>query len=288
MDNSRSYKDRNRKVNPPENLFEGKELKVAQAIYNGDIKEIEHLIKEENIDPNVIDPKGEITFLYYAIMMEDLQVMQKLLELGADPDLPSPNHLRIGTPIAAASQRHNIKMLDLLFEYKVNPNPELGKLPIDVALMGDNEKETIDYLIDKGADVNLQGFIDGRTVVQTAVNLGKINYINYFLDKGADPLLITSNGTYLAYDIQKEIDKGRLTKNALKEFNKIKERLIKEFNVEFPVQQQKRKGMELRVERYKELSEKNKTILGPSYEELHERIQESLNKGVDALGNPLD
>src|SRR5699024_5648175 len=126
MDNSRSYKDRNRRENPPENLFEGKELKVAQAIYNVDIKEIEYLIKKEDIDPNVIDSKGEITFLYYAIMMEDLEVMQKLLELGADPYLPSPNHSKIGTPIAAASQRHNIKMLNLLFEYNVHPNPEVG------------------------------------------------------------------------------------------------------------------------------------------------------------------
>lgn len=288
MDNSRSYKDRNRKVNPPENLFEGKELKVAQAIYNGDIKEIEHLIKEENIDPNVIDPKGEITFLYYAIMMEDLQVMQKLLELGADPDLPSPNHLRIGTPIAAASQRHNIKMLDLLFEYKVNPNPELGKLPIDVALMGDNEKETIDYLIDKGADVNLQGYIDGYTVVQTALSVGKINFINYFLDKGANPLLIDSDGRTFAYDVQEEINEGRLTKSALKEFNKIKKRLVKEFNVEFPVEQNKRKGMEFRIQHYENLSDKSKLILGSSYEELYERLKDSLNRGVNVLGDPLD
>ena len=114
MDNSRSYKYRNRKVNTPEKLFTGENLKVAQAIYNGDSEKVQKLITLDKINPNVIDSKGEFTFLVYAIMMEDLVVMEKLLELSADPDLASPNHLKTTTPITAASQRHNIKMLDLL------------------------------------------------------------------------------------------------------------------------------------------------------------------------------
>lgn len=288
MDNSRSYKERNRKENPPEKLFSGKELKVAQAIFNGDAKEIAHLIEVEKIDPNIIDSKGEITFLSYAIMMEDLAVMQKLLELGADPDLASPNHLKTSTPIADVAARHNTKMLDLLFMHNVNPNPEIGSLPLDEALMGDNEKETIEYLINKGADVNLKGFIDGRTVVQTAVNLGKTKYINYFLDKGANALLITSNGTCLAYDVQEEINKGRLNKNGLLEYNKIKERLINESNVEFPIQEEKRKGLELRIQRYEDLSEKSKSVLGTTYKEINDDLKDSLSKGVNGMGDPLE
>lgn len=288
MDRPRSYEKRNRKVNTPEKLFTGEHLKVAQAIYNGDSEEVEKLLMIDNIQPNTIDAKGELTFLSYAIMMEDLTVMEKLLELGADPDLASPNHLKTSTPIADAAARHNTKMLNLLFKYNVNPNPEIGPLPLDEALMGDNEKETIEYLINKGADINLTGFIDGRTVVQTAVNLGKTKYINYFLDKGANAVSITSNGTCLAYDVQEEINKGGLNKKGLIAYNKIKERLINEFNVEFPVKQEKRKGMELRIQRYEDLSEKSKSVLGTTYKEINDDLKDSLLKGVNGMGDPLD
>lgn len=287
MDRPRSYEKRNRKVNTPEKLFTGDNLKVAQAIYDGDLETVQKLIEVDKIQPNTIDSKGEFTFLSYAIMMEDLTVMEKLLELGADPDLASPNQLKTSTPIADAAARHNTKMLDLLFKYNVNPNPEIGSLPLDEALMGDNEKETIEYLINKGADLNLKGFIDGRTVVQTAVNLGKTKYINYFLDKGANALLISSNGTCLAYDIQEEINKGRLNKNGLIEYNKIKERLINEFNVEFPIKQEKRKGMELRIQRYEDLSDKSKSVLGATYKETNDDLKDSLLKGVNGIGDPL-
>ena len=79
-----------------------------------------------------------------------------------------------------------------------------------------------------------------------------------------------------------------MTKSALKEFNKIKKRLVKEFNVEFPVEQNKRKGMEFRIQHYENLSDKSKLILGSSYEELYERLKDSLNRGVNVLGDPLD
>lgn len=91
-----SYTERNRKEKPPEKLFDGIQLKVTQAIFNGDTKEIEHYMAGDKVDPNTIDPKGEITFLSYAIMMEDLSVMQKLLELGADPEFVSPTYWRFG------------------------------------------------------------------------------------------------------------------------------------------------------------------------------------------------
>lgn len=288
MDNSRSYKQRNRKVNTPEKLYEGTALKVAQAIYDGKVKELEKLIKEEGVDPNIIDSKGEITFLSYALMMEDLAMMEKLLELGADPDLASPNDLKTTTPIAAAAARHNIRMLDLLFKYNVNPNPEIGQLPIDEALMGDHGKNTIAYLIAHGADVNLQGYIDGETVIQTALNISKIKYIPYFLDQGADPKLINGNGRSFAYDVQEDINDGRLSKQGLKEFVKIKKRLIEEFGVEFPLKQEKRKGMEYRIERYENLTEKSKENLSEVFHEVYKGLKDSLQNGVNGMGDPLD
>ena len=288
MDNSRSYKQRNRKVNTPEKLYDGIDLKVAQSIYDGDVVKLEKLIKMEGVNPNVINAKGETTFLSYSIMMEDLKVMKKLLELGADPDLASPNHLKTSTPISAASQRHNIKMLDLLFKYNVNPNPEIGSLPIDVALMGNNGKKTIEYLIAHGADVNLQGYIDGGTVIQTALDINKIKYMHYFLDKGANPKLINGNGRSFAFDVQEEINDGRLTKHGLKEYNRIKDRLVKEFGIEFPLKQEKRKGMEYRIERYESLTEKSKQNLGNVFHEVYEDLKDSLNVGVNGIGNPLD
>lgn len=287
-DTSRSYKERNRKENFPEKLYEGQNLDIAKAIYDGDENKVADLIEIDKAAINTIDGKGEITFLSYAIMMEDLPVMEKLLELGADPDLASPNHLKTTTPLAAVAQRHNIKMLDLLFKYKVDPNPQIGQLPMHVALLGDDEKTIIDYLIDHGADVNLQGFIDGRTVIQTSLNISKIKFINYFLDKGANPLLVSSNGTSLAYDVQEEINNGRLTENGLKDFTNLKERLSNDFNVKFPVIQQKRKGLENAIKRYENLSTMNKKLLGNLGLEIYESDKVNLSKGVNGMGDSLD
>ena len=143
-------------------------------------------------------------------------------------------------------------------------------------------------MIKHGADINLQGYIDGRTVVQTSLNIGKINYVNYFLDKGANPLLIDSDGRDLAYDVQEEINSGRLSDNGLKAYSKIKERLINEFHVQFPLKQEKRRGIEGCIMRYEKLSEKGKKTLGIFAEKGYKIDKENLSKGVNAMGEPLE
>lgn len=75
-------------VPDPEVYFpDGQELKMATAIYEDKPRAIRSLI-EEGIDLNHIS-KGGMTYLYYAMLNKNYDVMELLLKHGADPNIHS-------------------------------------------------------------------------------------------------------------------------------------------------------------------------------------------------------
>jgi len=75
-------------VPDPEVYFpDGQELKMATAIYEDKPCAIRSLI-EEGIDLNHIS-KGGMTYLYYAMLNKNYDVMELLLKHGADPNIHS-------------------------------------------------------------------------------------------------------------------------------------------------------------------------------------------------------
>ena len=75
---------------PPEEYFQGKDVEMAKAIYDGNTVEIENLIKHKGYDVNTRGSgktrgtKCNYTYLRYAIQLNDTKSAKKLLELGAD------------------------------------------------------------------------------------------------------------------------------------------------------------------------------------------------------------
>ena len=75
-------------VSDPDVYFpDGQELKMATAIYEDKPRAIRSLI-EEGIDLNHIS-KGGMTYLYYAMLNKNYDVMELLLKHGADPNIHS-------------------------------------------------------------------------------------------------------------------------------------------------------------------------------------------------------
>lgn len=274
------------RVTPPDFYFDGKDLVMGEAIYNGDTKKIEELLSSGGYNVNARGnlEKGSFypmrfTYLHYAVRTGDIKVVEKLLSLGADID-----EISIDTEgvmynnIYTACDKKDKKMIELLIKHGVNLNHKFKESPISALLMGDNQKELIDLLLNSGADINHQSFISGDTPLATAYVVYKLDYVNYFLDKGADPLLMDSNGDNLAIRIQDDIKEGRLTDQGLEKITELKQRLIKEYGVVFPVKDGFIEGRGMQIARYKALSEEDKAFLDDDFAKRMQEKEAGLEK----------
>ena len=196
----------------PRVYFEGDQLALDRAIYNGETKELKNLIKENKIDLNKLGKEG-YTLLFYALEIEEYDMVKILLENGADPNVAT---LRTYVPGAgkqpepeiqtnielACYSNYNIDYLKLLLLYGANVNDTRAGSPVTRAVNGD-QRDKIKFLIKNGANLNLIPE-QGTTPLVTAGVLRRWDLIELFLDAGTDPFL-DDNGSNLQKEIQNYI-----------------------------------------------------------------------------------
>ncbi len=273
---------------PPKEYFSGRDLKMAEAIYAGNIHQIENLIKTGGYNVNGRGENPKYTYLGYAVLVDEVKSAETLLLLGADVNSTSmQKNLALRSNISIACDNKNKEMINLLLKYHVNLNPPLDGSPIEGLLIGNVDKSEVDLLLNKGADINHKDYVAGDTPLISAYQMFKFDYVNYFLDKGANPLQVNYQGNYLAYLLQKDLDEHRLNKGLLDEMAKLKHRLETEFHVVFPVKSQMKKSLIDKIKRYESLSGADKTLLGPEEKEDYEKNKERLEKGLDGFDRPL-
>lgn len=171
-----------------------KDLKVralAKAAGNGRIKTVEKLVSQ-GVDVNARGKKG-VTPLFYSLRNSNLKGFNKLLELGADPNIiftSSVMHL---------SARHkNIEFLKSALEHGGNPNLNaglLGDTPLfETITTGVDRSVARSLLLKSGADINsrtrgekLMGMsINNVTPVVVACGLLRYDIAYELLELGAD------------------------------------------------------------------------------------------------------
>ena len=295
--------ERIRKGNLPERYFSGKDLEMGQAIYKEDRMTIEKLIKVEHFNVNgrgykKLEGKMEshdypdpnrFTYLGYAVLIGATDAARKLLDLGANINLVSIDAAdALCSNINMACDNRNKKMVLLLLQYHVNLNPPLCGSPVEVLLYGDADRDLIDLLLKNGADINYQAYGDGDMAILTAFEIGKLDYVNYFLDKGANPTILDYFGNSFALLLQEAIWEARMDDSGLKECNKIKDRLISQYHIKFPVKKEMRIGIKMGIERYENLSQADKDLLGENEKERIQELRDSLAKGATITGLSID
>ncbi|WP_181042857.1 ankyrin repeat domain-containing protein [Apibacter adventoris] len=286
-------RDKNRKRYTPEFCFEEAYLPLGRAIYKGDTREAERLVREKKIDINALSRKSGFRFLYYACLMEDLPMVKKLLQLGADPnkislDITKGNPPIKETNISFAVARGNVKLTKLLLENGANPNTSVDLLPLNVAMTHDNMQDYLDLLFKYGADANYLEYGSCENVAQIALIGRKFDLIDYFLDKGSDPNSVDKAGWSLAYSVQHELENYRGTEQGRKILEKVKNRLQNEYKIQFPVEAQRRKGMETEIKRYEQLPQEIKGLSEmKNSEKYFQRVRDSLSAGKTLTGQPL-
>ncbi|CEN37337.1 conserved hypothetical protein [Capnocytophaga canimorsus] len=264
----RSRKYANRAQNPPAKVFSGEALSAAQKMFDGDIAGMEQEIKQKNVNLDQLDPEKGYTLLMYATIIEDIKAMRRLLELGANPNIISADY---STPLKHAVALNNYKMLDLLFEFKADPNPKVGNSPLVTALSLAGfkyvEKNMVDYLLAHGADINNIS-LSGHNIMKE-VTLDNFDMALYFLEKGGQPIIEGTNLSPMASYIQSEEKWLKKNNKSETEYYKkllsLKQLLIDKYGVQFPYEKDTLQEAKLRIKLYEELSPQDKISINFRY-----------------------
>ncbi|PQE30330.1 hypothetical protein CJF32_00008208 [Rutstroemia sp. NJR-2017a WRK4] len=158
--------------------------------------------KEASIN-TPIAPIGGLSELAHAALGGRIDIIQLLLDQGADVNAPAPAAKKLGftaLQAAASSSNANLDVIRLLLDRGADvnaPAAELGFTALQAAAY--SYKANLDVtrlLLDRGADVNAPGSkLDGSPALYGAAQRGKFQTVVQFLQVGAD-VNIRSSGFF--------------------------------------------------------------------------------------------
>lgn len=259
----------------PENCFEGNFSPIGKAIYNNDPKELKTQLTRHQIAVDSVGKggkSGKPTFLMYAVYLEKPEMVNALLQLGADP-----NKISL---IATQKKKIDQQSGEEIFYYFQNPlNYATGFIkniskakkisgalidhgavinswgsnhyaPLMNAVMrheGRKAKEMVTFLLSKGADIN--GHLDKSGTLLLSSISGEWQLVEFLLDQGADPRLKDFTGWDFMWDVQTRIKTAPEKHHP--ELIALKNKLINEYALKYPAEQDKEIGDSLRQAAYK-------------------------------------
>ena len=204
----------------PEVYFpDGLELQMATAIYEDKPRTIRKLIKE-GVDLNHVS-KGGMTYLYYALLNHNYDVMELLLKHGEDPNIHSefytnPEYHKKGysddqtdaTCLEYASHKYfDIKYMKLLIKYGANVNDTTSIGPIWGALRDESHgREKLKYLVEQGLNLNYSQ--TGTPAICGQALIYEWDMVLFLMDLGADPLAGDDPDFQVAASVQEYFDEG--------------------------------------------------------------------------------
>lgn len=176
---------------------------LAKAIDDHNIREMRRQVIVLKVPVDTRDRKKLFTPLMYAVFNNDIQSVKVLLELGADPNIPTDSISDKGDNSVIIASRYSdisIEILKLLLKYGGNPNStECGRnydmdgdwiparssaLSCAVSISGEIEKVKI--LVEAGANVNNYDGDFQDAPLMDALLLDRMNIALYLLEHGAD------------------------------------------------------------------------------------------------------
>ncbi|OON69100.1 ankyrin repeat domain-containing protein [Hymenobacter sp. CRA2] len=216
----------------PETYFAPPELAAARAIYRGDAAGTRQAVTTQHINPNYVSPQG-MTLLIFALANRQHACVQALLELGADPNLPTRlGGTKLTQPVALVAGGEDTELLRLLLAAKGDPNSKEGdETAISQAIHG-RRFEHLRLLLDHGADLNaVEG--NGMTPVLMLAVFNQFEQVAYLIERGADFRRPSNSGATVAYIVQDHV----LTDHNSEayQWQQRVRRLLEERGVQFPV-----------------------------------------------------
>lgn len=131
---------------------------------------------------------------FQAIKNDDVPVIRAFYDAEINPNARSEKG---ETPLTFAIPNGELKTIKFLADNtNINEQDKLGQSPLHLAL-SQNKDEIFDYLLEKGADVNVggaKGTLKNQTVLYLAVTRGRDDLVQKLLERGANPNVVDSEG----------------------------------------------------------------------------------------------
>ncbi len=187
---------------------------LAKAAGAGRLKIVERLAAE-GVNVNARGNKGA-TPLYWTLLRLNLEGFQKLLELGADPNLvfacTSVMH-------RSATKHRDSSFLRAALAHGGDPNLRagvFGETPLfkTVGLSSEDRRDSMRLLLESGADINIQTTdndqlfgvsLGGSTPIMKAAMIGSFNTVYELLELGADYEMKDDMGNDLAVWVSRKL-----------------------------------------------------------------------------------
>jgi uncharacterized protein len=180
---------------PASNYFRGKALELAEAVDRNDAADVQRLIKQEGINPDVIFDESAMPMVAWPVFNKNLPGLKLLLDNGANPnarriDSQRPHGQQRNNALVFAAGDADLRYLTMLLDYGGDPNTHNsnGEQLTHVAFLRDQWKN-VQLLIKRGANVN-EGLYndDGNdAVIDWYSRLGNFDKVYWLLQNGADP-----------------------------------------------------------------------------------------------------
>ena len=173
---------------------------LAKAVEDEDTTEISKQVLQMHIPVDYRDPKYKQTLLMLATRTNKIESVEKLLELGANPNAHNDSTKYFGQSAVLLACRFtgpSSKILALLLKYGGDPNSTacgvqedgLGEIvpmrefALSAAVFSSFEK--VKLLVDAGANINY-ATSTGNCAIENCMFHGKMDIMLYLLQKGAD------------------------------------------------------------------------------------------------------
>ncbi|EMB4321644.1 ankyrin repeat domain-containing protein [Pluralibacter gergoviae] len=218
----------------PSDFFEGKQLEIAEAIYNGNEeglrKNLPLISKEELNRP----AKAEMTLLFWSMMAtfndnatpDRLHIITDLIQAGADPLQPQPKVP--GSPAEFAMKSDKDIWIKAMLEGGLSPNArdKIHHKPIIFRSIMAKNTQTLKTVLDYGANINIQDPL-GDTVLIDAMYAQSYDHVILLLQRGADSSIKGNLGWTMGNQLQRDLDEGIGNSEDRKKLELIKTLLIK-------------------------------------------------------------
>ena len=159
---------------------------LIAACYQGNIASAETILSQQ-ISPNFNGIGGSPFSI--AVKRNDFEMIDCLLDYGADVNFSELGSLFDNTPLMAACATGNIDMVYQLIQLgaEVNKVGGNGKSPLQIAVEA-NSKQLVSYLLEVGANIEIKsgaGFTYTKTPICFAVTSNHKDMVSFLVEKGA-------------------------------------------------------------------------------------------------------